>query len=108
MTRAMVALTVGAAVVLAAYLNLVLLGKVPDAKAEPLAAVCTNADLQHHRSCEVGYLAMYIPHGPTGDCETLYEREVMLHPQDELLQPDFLAGCEAAGRELIALGVNRN
>ncbi|MEB3020014.1 hypothetical protein K6T79_03015 [Mycolicibacter sp. MYC098] len=79
----------------------------PCANAEPLAAVCTDADLAHHRSCEMGYLAMYIPHGPSGDCPTLYEREVALHPQDGLLQPDFLAGCEAAGRELVELGVNR-
>lgn len=104
MTRTMIALIVGAVLApAAACLNMVVLGEVPYAKPEPLAAVCTDPDLHHHQSCEVGYLAMYIPHGPTGNCETLYAREVTLHPQDDLLQPDFLAGCEAAGRELNTL-----
>lgn len=74
---------------------------------EPLAAVCTNVELEHHRSCEVGYLAMYIPHGSTSDCLVLYYHEVGLHPTDSLLEDDFVAGCEAAKRERIALGVAR-
>lgn len=83
------------------------LGVASPAAAEPLAAVCTDPEVQHHRSCEVGYLAMYVPHGATSDCGVLYSREVGLHPQDELLQPDFVAGCEAAKRERIELGVAR-
>lgn len=75
--------------------------------AEPLAEVCTDPAPQHHQSCEVGYLAMYIPHGPMFDCAPLYDREVALHPHDELLRPDFLAGCEAAKRERSELGVLR-
>lgn len=108
MTRAIISLAVGTLLASAAAgLIQVSANAIPHADAEPLAEVCTDAELAHHRSCEVGYLAMYIPHGPTGDCATLYAREVALHPQDDLLQPDFLAGCEAAGRELVTLGVNR-
>lgn len=84
---------------------MVCVGTASPVAAEPLAAVCTNSDPHHHQSCEIGYLAMYIPHGPTSDCKTLYDKEVRLHPADELLEGDFIAGCEAAHRERSALGV---
>ena len=84
---------------------MICLGAAAPVEAEPLNAVCTNSDPQHHQSCELGYLAMYIPHGPTSDCKILYGKEAGLHPADDLLEDDFTAGCEAARRERITLGV---
>jgi hypothetical protein len=103
MTRTAVVLMVGTPLTSAA----VCLGTASPVKAEPLNAVCTDPEPDHHRSCEVGYLAMYVPHGPTSDCDALYDRVATLHPQEELLKPDFVAGCGAAHRERIELGVTR-
>lgn len=96
-------LIVGAALAVGALLNMVLLGGVPHAKAEPLEAACTTIGPQHRDACALGYMA---PNQSTDDCEGLYAHDSTIAPQlgHAFLKPDYLAGCEAAKRQLSAQG----
>lgn len=96
--------TAAALAVAAIYTTMVLLGEVPHAASEPLGEVCTNFEFEQHQACGIGYVAMFQARRADTSCTELYERDAELYLQrgNPLLQPDFMAGCEAAERQLAA------
>lgn len=101
-------LTIGAALAVAgSCLGTALLGEMPHAEGEPLAAVCTNYNAEDHQACAMGYAAMFESKQSAADCEALYERDAAtFSPRlgHTLPKSDYLAGCEGAKRALKAEG----